>query len=135
MQRVRFESMVKSLLPAVTDRAVDTWVQYAQELDHEEVEAESDFFDAAYVELMLIKQHHGEDIATNLFNYGEVFPFNYFELRGAANKLKAGWPLEKISQYTVENGCDPTAEEFEESQSALWAFKLSEQESTEIQMM
>lgn len=55
MQRVRFESMVKSLLPAVTDRAVDTWVQYAQELDHEEVEAESDFFDAAYVELMLIK--------------------------------------------------------------------------------
>ena len=74
MQRVRFESMVKSLLPAVTDRAVDTWVQYAQELDHEEAEA-------------------------------------------------------------VENGCDPTAEEFEESQSALRAFKLSEQESTEIQMM
>ena len=127
--------MVKSLLPAVTDRAVDTWVQYAQELDHEEVEAESDFFDAADVELMLIKQHHGEDIATNLFNYGEVFTFNYFELRGAANKLKAGWPLEKISQYTVENGCDPTAEEFEESKSALRAFKLSEQESTEIQMM
>ena len=111
------------------------WTQYAQELGQEEVEPETEFFDATYVELSLIKEHQGEDIATKLFNYGDRFTFNYFELRGAATMLTDGWSLEEISQYTVEHGCDATAEEFEESQTALQAFKRSELESAAMQMM
>ena len=55
--------------------------------------------------------------------------FNYFELRGAAAKLTEGWTLEQIRDYTIENGCDPTGEEYRESVQALQAFR-SQQEHT-----
>ena len=115
MQKEQFESMVRELLPAVTDNAIDIWTAYAQDLEREGVEPASHIFDAAYVELMLIKQHQGEETAVRLFNY--------FELRGAASMLEAGRSLDEISQCAAVDGCDPSAEEFEESKEALRAFK------------
>ncbi len=129
MRKEQFESMIRELLPAATDRAINIWTEYAQDLDRDGVESESHFFDATYVELMLIKQHQGEDTAIRLFNYGEQFTFNYFELRGAALMLQDGWSLENIRQYAVINGCDPTAEEYEESREALRVFKAHLEES------
>ena len=90
MQRNEFETMVKELLPDVTEQAMEKWTQYAQELEQDGTEKESDLYDAAYVELRLITEHQGEPTATRLFNYGEQFVFNYFELRGAAAKLTEG---------------------------------------------
>ena len=75
------------------------------------------------MELQLIKEHQGKPTAASLFNYGEQFVFNYFELRGAAAKLTEGWTLEQIRDYTIENGCDPTDEEYRESAQALQAFR------------
>ena len=123
MQRNEFETMVKELLPDVTEQAMEKWTQYAQELEQDGTEKESDLYDAAYVELRLITEHQGEPTATRLFNYGEQFVFNYFELRGAAAKLTEGWTLEQIRDYTIENGCDPTEEEYRESVQALQAFR------------
>ena len=40
-----------------------------------------------------------------------------------------GWTLEQIRDYTIENGCDPTDEEYRESAQALQAFR-SQQEHT-----
>ena len=37
--------------------------------------------------------------------------------------------LEQIRDYTIENGCDPTDEEYRESAQALQAFR-SQQEHT-----
>ena len=108
---------------------MDKWEDYAQYLLEEEEETSDFFYDAVYVELCLIKQHQGEQTATSLFNYGEHFVFNYFELRGAAAKLTEGWTLDKIRDYTIENGCDPTEEEYRESAQALQAFR-SQQEQT-----
>ena len=102
---------------------MDKWEDYAQYLLEEEEETSDFFYDAVYVELCLIKQHQGEQTATSLFNYGEHFVFNYFELRGAAAKLTEGWTLEQIRDYTIENGCDPTDEEYRESAQALQAFR------------
>ena len=34
MQRNEFEAMVKELLPAATEQAMENWTQYAQELEH-----------------------------------------------------------------------------------------------------
>lgn len=68
MQKNEFEVMVKELLPAVTEQAVEKWTQYAQK-------------------------------------------------------------LEQIRDYTIENGCDPTDEEYRESAQALQAFR-SQQEHT-----
>ena len=135
MRREQFEIRIKDLLPDARANALAVWVKYAHELDRDGVEMESDFYDATYVELSLIKEHQGEEIAAKLFNFGEQFTFNYFELRGAASKLAEGWTLEKIREYTLENGCDAAPEEAEESQAALRAFQASDQEANEMRMM
>ncbi len=129
MQKNEFEAMVKELLPDVIEQAMEKWTQYAQELEQDGTEKAGDLYDAAYVELCLIKERQGESTATSLFNYGEQFVFNYFELRGAAAKLTEGWTLEQIRDYTIENGCDPTDEEYRESAQALQVFR-SQREHT-----
>ena len=126
MQKEQFEARIKELLPNMTEQAMDKWEDYAQYLLEEEEETSDFFYDAAYVELCLIKQHQGEQTATSLFNYGEHFVFNYFELRGAAALLTDGWALDKIRDYVIKSDCDPTQEEYEESQNALRDFRKSE---------
>ena len=126
MQKEQFEARIKELLPNTTEQAMDKWEDYAQYLVEEEEETSDLFYDAVYVELCLIKQHQGEQTATSLFNYGEHFVFNYFELRGAAALLTDGWALDKIRDFVIKSDCDPTQEEYEESQNALRDFRKSE---------
>ncbi len=126
MQKEQFETRIKELLPNMTEQAMDKWEDYAQYLLEEEEETSDFFYDAVYVELCLIKQHQGEQTATSLFNYGEQFVFNYFELRGAAALLTDGWALDKIRDFVIKSDCDPTQEEYEESQNALRDFRKSE---------
>ena len=126
MQKEQFETRIKELLPNMTEQAMDKWEDYAQYLLEEEEEPSDFFYDAVYVELCLIKQHQGEQTATSLFNYGEHFVFNYFELRGAAALLTDGWALDKIRDFVIKSDCDPTQEEYEESQNALRDFRKSE---------
>lgn len=111
------------MLPDASAAALRQWTEYAHELDQDGTEPEPDFYNSTYVELSLIKQHQGAEVAAALFNYGEHFVWNPFELRGAASLLTKGWPLERIEAYTVENGCDSSVEEFEESRAALEAFQ------------
>ena len=126
MQKEQFETRIKELLPNMTEQAMDKWEDYAQYQLEEEEETSDFFYDAVYVELCLIKQHQGEQTATSLFNYGEHFVFNYFELRGAAALLTDGWALDKIRDFVIKSDCDPTQEEYEESQNALRDFRKSE---------
>ncbi len=126
MQKEQFETRIKELLPNMTEQAMDKWEDYAQYLLEEEEETSDFFYDAVYVELCLIKQHQGEQTATSLFNYGEHFVFNYFELRGAAALLTDGWALDKIRDFVIKSDCDPTQEEYEESQNALRDFRKLE---------
>lgn len=126
MQKEQFETRIKELLPNMTEQAMDKWEDYAQYLLEEEEETSDFFYDAVYVELCLIKQHQGEQTATSLFNYGEHFVFNYFELRGAAALLTDGWALDKIRDFVIKSDCDLTQEEYEESQNALRDFRKSE---------
>ena len=135
MRREEFESRVRALLPEVTDKAVDSWTRYAEELEQDGVEPETDHYDENYVELFLVKQHYGAEIATQLFNHGEHFTFNYFELRGAARRLADGWALADIEAYTLENGCDATPEEHEEFVETLRAFQKSEQGPSDMRMV
>lgn len=135
MQREEFESRVRDLLPAATDGAMAAWTRYAEELDQDGVELETDYYDENYVELALVKQHYGTEIAAQLFNYGECFTFNYYELRGAARRLADGWTLADIEKYTIENGCDATQEEHEEFVEALRIFRRFEQGPSNVQMV
>ena len=103
--------------------ALDRTVSYAEELEREAEECAESLYDAFYVELALVKRDHGAEIAKALFDCGEHFTFNFFELRGAARLLANGWSLEQVEAYTVENGCDAAPEETIESRSALRAFQ------------
>lgn len=96
MQRKEFENRIKSLLPKAADDVVESWAEYATELDQDGTEAAADFYDKNYIALLLVKQRRGEEIATQLFNFGKRFTFNYFELQGAAEKLEAGWSLDDL---------------------------------------
>lgn len=131
MTREDFERRITDLLPDVSDQAMKSWLEYAKSLDRDGTETESEIFDRSYVELALIKRHQGVETAAALFNYGEKFVFNYFELRGAAEFLKEGWPLERISDHAVENGCDPTLEAMEESHAALEEFQSGKWDTRE----
>ena len=125
MQREQLENLIRHLLPEATCEALDAWTTYADELSQDGVEPEAELYDKSYVERTLIKQHGGKEIATQLFNDGTQFTFNYFELRGAASKLVNGWTLENIAKDTFENGYDATPEEPQEFLEALQVFQAS----------
>ena len=126
MQKEQFETRIKALLPNSTAQAMAAWTQYAQEWGQEEIETESHFYDSTYVNLELVKQHQGEEIATKLFNYGEKYVLHYFSLRGAAAKLADGQSMEEIVACVNEGNCDPTDAEVRESETALQAFQRAE---------
>lgn len=76
MQRKEFENRIKSLLPKAADDVVESWAEYATELDQDGTEAAADFYDKNYIALLLVKQRRGEEIATQLFNFGKRFTFS-----------------------------------------------------------
>lgn len=123
MQREEFETRIRALLPGASETALDHMASYAEELERETEECARDLYDAFYVELALVQRDYGAEIAGKLFDYGEHFTFNFFELRGAARLLANGWSLEQVEAYTEETGCDASMEEAAESRSALQAFQ------------
>lgn len=99
------------------------WVGYAQKLDQEGTHPATAFFDEVYVELAFVKQHHGNEIARQLFDAGHSFTFNPFEIRGAARFLKEGMTIENVCQKALDGFCDQTRQERLESQNMLNALK------------
>lgn len=49
MQRKEFENRIKSLLPKAADDVVESWAEYATELDQDGTEAAADFYDKNYM--------------------------------------------------------------------------------------
>lgn len=68
MNKEQFEARIKELLPQTTEQALNAWTEYIQSLEEDEIDPASYLFDCSYVELSLIKQHQGEEVATQLFN-------------------------------------------------------------------
>lgn len=52
MQRKEFENRIKSLLPKAADDVVESWAEYATELDQDGTEAAADFYDKNYIALL-----------------------------------------------------------------------------------
>ena len=132
MRKEEFESRIRELLPDVSEKAMDHTASYAEELEREAEECAESLYDAFYVELALVKRDHGAEIAKAIFDCGEHFTFNFFELRGAAHLLAHGWSMEQVEAYTMENGCDATPEEALESRSALQAFQNGDPNFLEV---
>ena len=63
MTREDFERRIRDLLPDVSDQAMKNWLEYAENLDRDGTETESEIFDRSFVELALIKRHQGMETA------------------------------------------------------------------------
>lgn len=123
MRREEFERRIREMLPGVSEAAMGKHTSYVEELEREAGERSEKLYDAFFVELALVKRDHGAETAKTLFDDGERFTFNFFELRGAARLMAEGWTMEQIETYVVENGCDATPEEALGSHAALKAFQ------------
>jgi len=125
MTEQQFRENMEELLPGLSEKAMECWIAYARELDADGVIEAQEFFDMTFVESDLIRQHQGSEIARRLFDYGEHFILNPFDLRGAASLAAQGSSMESICQCAVQDGCDCTLEEFEESRAALAKFQAA----------
>ena len=118
-----FEERMYKLLPQISSKAMENFQNYATELGRDDVIPASEFFMETYVELDLVKKHYGEEIAQKLFDLGESFTLNPFEIRGAANHLQNGTEVEKIKELALDGDCDYTEQERKESEKAKTEFK------------
>lgn len=130
MKQAEFEQRMRELLPTLSEKAMANWNVFAEELDRGGTIPMGKFYDQVYVELSLVVQHQGEQTASALFNYGEQFTWNPFEIRGAASLAMQGIPLDQIRQMALEDGCDCSQEELLESRAALEKFQVEAAEDT-----
>lgn len=128
MQREEFDSRVRTLLPQVSESSLECYARLAEDPEVEGTMGRSTFYDSLYVDLALVKRDLGEIVATDLFNYADLYTFNPFELRGAARLIADGWEIPEIANHLIEHGgeepfCEYTPEEEQESEALLWIFQ------------
>ena len=128
MQKEEFETRIRALLPGASEAALANISQLAEDPEVEETMGQADLYDSFYIELSLVKRDHGAEIARALFDYGEQYTFDPFELRGAARHMAEGWSVQAIADLMIEQGdqqaiCAYTPEEEAESQAILWLFQ------------
>lgn len=107
-----FKTRIQGLFPGADWDALRKWRFYAQELDRDGTCSATEFFGELYVEFALVKQYDGEEIARELFDAGQHFTFNPFEVRGAARLLKEGMAMEDVIQKAMDGFCDRTPQEY-----------------------
>ena len=114
---------MRELLPHPSEAALGTYVSYAEELDAGGTIKDHDFFDELYVGFRLVTQRFGAETASALFNYGDRFTFNPFEVTEAARLLTEGKTLDEISAYSVEEDLFYAEEDLEASKAMLERLK------------
>ena len=102
MGQEEFQTCITELLGEVDPAAAKNWLLYAKELDESGTESMGVLFDEICGELRVIRDSYGPDIARRLYNHGREFTFAPFELRTAAEHLKAGKPIEEVARLAVE---------------------------------
>ena len=125
MQKEEFAARLRTLLPGVTEAALDKSIALAEDPEVSGDMGSEHFFDSLYVELWLVRRDYGEGLAQTLFNCGNFHPH---ELRGAARLMAEGWPAGQITAFIEDHGwecdlCERTPAEEAESQAALWLFQ------------
>lgn len=102
MGQKEFQACVAHILGEIDPAATKNWLQYAEELDQSGTESMGVFFDEMCGELQQIRGIYGAEIARQLYRCGQTFTFAPFELRTAAEHLKAGMPINEITKLAVD---------------------------------
>jgi hypothetical protein len=125
MNSKEFEKRMAELLPEANGTAAQSWIEYANVLETEAMEPTGLFFNDLFIELSLVSENYGREIALQIFDLGQSFTLNTYEVRNAAKYLRDGGAASEIENLSVAGSLLPTFEENQESQNAKKAFLLS----------
>jgi len=122
MKTDEFVSRMYDLFPDGNPAAMSSWILHIDETEAELSRPKAKTMLEYFVELGLIKQHYGDEIALRLFNLAEESCMNVFELRGAAKLLEDGVEISQVHEMVLENELYMTESEDCEFGKALIAF-------------
>lgn len=97
-----FESSMTALLPEGTAAAMSGWVRFAEDLQMDSGEFTAKALAEYYVEFGLIKQSLGDELAVRLFNLGESYTPNPFEMRWAAGLLQQNYEPAEVEEIITD---------------------------------
>lgn len=111
MQRKEFENRIKSLLPKAADDVVESWAEYATELDQDGTEAAADFYDKNYIAIETLKNggrlvNFDVEIFKGRYDSSSYSIFNYLARQyGVKIPIKTqGWINSSLLDITVKDG-------------------------------
>jgi|GEM_PF-1621733 len=138
MTEIDFDNRIKMLFPGQKfhDGAFQSWHQYANELDADGTEKKTIFYRDLSIEIGLVAEHNGSDIALQLFNLGSAFTLNPYEIRGAADLLQEGTVLPEIAVRARDDDLyrSPAQEEqFEAAKKIYFRELFSNKEGPEME--
>lgn len=112
MTQTEFEAAIHELVADIDPNALRSWVNYAQTLEHDDIEPTAEFFKDTASELTYVKNVFGGELAQQLFNAGAVITFNPFDLWAAAKLFHEGMSMEDVAQKVADGHCYMTADEY-----------------------
>ena len=106
MNKETFSAKMQAMLSAPDPEATKAWLNYSDDLEQDGICDAAAFRHIVCEELGAIQKEFGQEITDTLYNAGKQFTFNPFELRGAAEFLKKGLPLNEVIDKAREGLCD-----------------------------
>lgn len=103
IQDIDFQLRIKELLSDYNQESMINWLKRSNEIKRI---PSSEFYKWLLEELSLVCEQYNVDIAKKLFNYGEIFTLDPYEIKGAAEHLKAGGDINKICDLALEGLLD-----------------------------
>ena len=126
MTKDMFSDRMRELLPHPSEAALSTYTGYAEELDEYGTIRDHEFYDQLYAAFCLVTRRYGPETASTLFDYGERFTFNPFEVTEAARLLSEGRTLDEIGAISVSDSLDVTPEDREACKAILERLKTED---------
>ena len=118
-----FTEKIKELMPDASDKAIECFITYANELDLDEVHSKGSLFSKIYVAYNLAAHKHGLDVATQTFNINENCALNPWEIIDAVRLVKEGASPDEIICKAIDGKLDLMPGEYGEMDSGLESFK------------
>lgn len=99
---------MKELLPGITQEALTAWEAFVTDMSGGSTQAAAQMRSELFVEILLVEQDYGRELATTLFNMGERHVINTFELSGAAEMMAGGADEETVYNEITRFGWHPS---------------------------
>ena len=110
MDYFRFCESLRSRLPGIDPQALSAWEEFVADMNTGDPRGAQQMRGELYVEMLLIQQDYGDELATSLFNMGVRHTINTFELPGAAEMLSCGMDEAAIYDEITNCGWQPPEE-------------------------